>query len=52
MRNWNRGYLDFSKANALRQKNDPIMIAIYSDILQKFRLAAKGQRKGATPLST
>jgi anaerobic selenocysteine-containing dehydrogenase len=49
MRNWNRGYLDFSKANALRQKNDPIMIAIYSDILQKFRLAAKGQRKGATP---
>ena len=49
MRNWNRGYLNFSKANALRQKNDPIMIAIYSDILQKFRLAAKGQRKGATP---
>ena len=49
MRNWNRGYLDFSKANALRQKNDPIMIAIYSDILQKFRLAAKGQRKGAVP---
>ncbi|MDP3620324.1 MAG: molybdopterin oxidoreductase family protein [Polynucleobacter sp.] len=49
MRNWNRGYLDFSKANALRQKNDPIMIAIYSDILQKFRLAAKGQRPGATP---
>lgn len=49
MRNWNRGYLDFSKANALRQKNDPIMIAIYSDILQKFRLAAKGQRPGSTP---
>jgi len=49
MRNWNRGYLDFSKANALRQKNDPIMIAIYSDILQKFRLAAKGQRPGSSP---
>jgi sulfite dehydrogenase (quinone) subunit SoeA len=49
MRNWNRGYLDFSKANALRQKNDPIMIAVYSDILQKFRLAAKGQRPGSTP---
>ncbi len=49
MRNWNRGYLDFSKANALRQKNDPIMIAIYSDILQKFRLAAKGQRPGSAP---
>lgn len=49
MRNWNRGYLDFSKANALRQKNDPIMIAVYSDILQKFRLAAKGQRPGSMP---
>jgi len=49
MRNWNRGYLDFAKENALRQKNDPIMLSIYSDILQKFRLAAKGQRKGRTP---
>lgn len=49
MRNWNKGYLDFSKDNALRQKNDPIMIAIYSDILQRFRLAATGKRPGAQP---
>ena len=49
MRNWNRPYLDFAKANALRQKNDPIMLSIYSDILQKFRLAAKGSRPGRTP---
>jgi len=49
MRNWNREYLDFSKQNALRQKNDPIMIAVYSDILQKFRLAASGKRPGRTP---
>lgn len=49
MRNWNRLYLDFAKDNALRQKNDPIMLAIYSDVLQKFRLAAKGQRPGRTP---
>jgi anaerobic selenocysteine-containing dehydrogenase len=49
MRNWNKGYLDFSKENALRQKNDPIMIAIYSDILQRFRLAATGKRPGAQP---
>ena len=49
MRNWNKGYLDFSKENALRQKNDPIMIAIYSDILQGFRLAATGKRPGAQP---
>ena len=49
MRNWNKGYLDFSKENSLRQKNDPIMIAIYSDILQRFRLAATGKRPGAQP---
>ncbi len=49
MRNWNQGYLDFAKANALRQKNDPIILAVYSDILQQFRLAAKGQRAGRTP---
>jgi anaerobic selenocysteine-containing dehydrogenase len=49
MRNWNKGYLDFSKENALRQKNDPIMIAVYSDILQKFRLSTTGKRPGATP---
>ena len=49
MRNWNRPYLDFAKENALRQKNDPIMISIYSDILQKFRLAAKGKRSGRVP---
>ncbi len=49
MRNWNKGYLDFSKENALRQKNDPIMIAIYSDILQRFRLASTGKRPGAQP---
>lgn len=49
MRNWNRPYLDFAKENALRQKNDPIMLSIYCDILQKFRLAAKGSRPGRTP---
>ena len=49
MRNWNRSYLDFAKENSLRQKNDPIMIAVYSDILQKFRLAAQGKRPGAQP---
>jgi anaerobic selenocysteine-containing dehydrogenase len=49
MRNWNQGYLDFAKANALRQKNDPIILAVYSDIVQQFRLAAKGQRPGRVP---
>jgi len=49
MRNWNHSYLKFAKENALRKDNDPIMINIYSDILQKFRLAAKGSRPGRTP---
>lgn len=49
MRNWNKGYLDFSKMNSLRQKSDPIMICIYSDVLQKFRLAAQGLRPGSVP---
>ncbi|QWD91254.1 molybdopterin oxidoreductase family protein [Polynucleobacter sp. MWH-Braz-FAM2G] len=49
MRNWNKGYLEFSKENALRQKSDPIMIAIYSDVLQRFRLASTGKRPGAQP---
>jgi anaerobic selenocysteine-containing dehydrogenase len=49
MRNWNRPYLKFAQENALRKDNDPIMINIYSDILQRFRLAAKGVRPGRTP---
>ncbi len=46
MRNWNREYLDFAMDMGFRQKNDPINLAIYSDVLQSFRLAARG--KGST----
>ncbi len=49
MRNWNRAYLDFAKAHGWRQKNDPIQIAIYSDTLQSFRLAAQGKTTGRQP---
>ena len=49
MRNWNRTYLDFAKLNGWRQKNDPIQIAIYSDTLQSFRLAAQGKTTGRQP---
>jgi anaerobic selenocysteine-containing dehydrogenase len=49
MRNWNRTYLDFAKAQGWRQKNDPIQIAIYSDTLQSFRLAAQGKTSGRQP---
>jgi anaerobic selenocysteine-containing dehydrogenase len=49
MRNWNRPYLDFAQASGWRQKNDPVQLAIYSDTLQLFRLAAQGRTKGRQP---
>ncbi|MDQ6684384.1 MAG: molybdopterin oxidoreductase family protein, partial [Pseudomonadota bacterium] len=49
MRNWNREYLDFAKAKAWRQKNDVVQLALYSDTLQSFRLAARGQTRGRRP---
>ncbi|MEO6625188.1 MAG: molybdopterin oxidoreductase family protein [Burkholderiaceae bacterium] len=49
MRNWNRAYLDFAKEKGWRQKNDPIQLALYSDTLQSFRLAAQGKSKGRRP---
>ena len=49
MRNWNREYLDFAVDMGFRQKNDPIQIAIYSDILQNFRLAARGHGSARRP---
>lgn len=42
MRNWNKAYLDWAKDNAFIGQADPINIHIYSEVLQKFRLAALG----------
>ena len=49
MRNWNRAYLDFAQQKGWRQRNDPIQLAIYSDTLQLFRLAAQGKTQGRQP---
>jgi sulfite dehydrogenase (quinone) subunit SoeA len=49
MRNWNQPYLDFAKDKGWRQRNDPVQLAIYSDTLQSFRLAAQGRTKGRQP---
>ena len=46
MRNWNRAYLDFAKDKGWRQRNDPVQLALYSDTLQSFRLAAQGKTHG------
>ncbi len=49
MRNWNREYLDFAKDKGWRQKNDVVQLALYSDALQSFRLAAQGKTAGRQP---
>ncbi|MGH8795574.1 MAG: molybdopterin oxidoreductase family protein, partial [Caldimonas sp.] len=49
MRNWNREYLDFAKDKGWRQKNDVVQLALYSDTLQSFRLAAQGKTTGRQP---
>jgi sulfite dehydrogenase (quinone) subunit SoeA len=49
MRNWNREYLDFAKDKGWRQKNDVVQLALYSDTLQTFRLAAQGKTPGRQP---
>ncbi len=49
MRNWNRGYLKWAQAHRLTRYEEPINIHIYSEVLQKFRLAAQGKRPGKQP---
>jgi anaerobic selenocysteine-containing dehydrogenase len=43
MRNWNKGYLEWSQRNRITRYSDPILIHLYSEVLQKFRLAAQGK---------
>ena len=46
MRNWNQGYLEWSRANRITRYSEPILIHLYSEVLQRFRSAAQG--KGLT----
>ncbi len=46
MRNWNQGYLEWSRRNRITRYAEPILVHVYSEVLQKFRLAAQG--KGIT----
>ena len=46
MRNWNQGYLEWSRANRITRYAEPILIHLYSEVLQHFRAAAQG--KGIT----
>lgn len=49
MRNWNKGYMEWAQRMRIRRFADPILIHIYSDVMQKFRLAAQGKRAGKQP---
>jgi anaerobic selenocysteine-containing dehydrogenase len=43
MRNWNKGYMQWTQRVRIRRFADPIILQIYSEVLQKFRLAAQGK---------
>lgn len=49
MRNWNQGYLQWAQSNAMTRYAEPINCHIYSEVLQKFRLAAQGKTTGRQP---
>lgn len=49
MRNWNRGYMEWAQRHRLRRWGDPILVHLYSEVLQKFRLAARGKWPGRRP---
>ena len=49
MRNWNKGYLDWAKHHHMTRHSDPINIHIYSEVIQRFRLAAQGKYPGKKP---
>jgi anaerobic selenocysteine-containing dehydrogenase len=43
MRNWNKGYLEWAQRSRITRYAEPILIHLYSEVLQKFRLAAQGK---------
>ncbi|MDP1673162.1 MAG: molybdopterin oxidoreductase family protein, partial [Burkholderiales bacterium] len=43
MRNWNQGYHEWAQRTRVRRYTDPIVIQLYSEVLQKFRMAAEGR---------
>ena len=49
MRNWNEGYLEWAQRVRMRRYGEPILIQLYSEVMQTFRLAARGKRKGREP---
>ncbi|MDE2370451.1 MAG: molybdopterin oxidoreductase family protein [Burkholderiales bacterium] len=49
MRNWNKGYMEWAMRTRLRRFGEPVLIQLWSEELQSFRLAAQGKRAGRQP---
>jgi sulfite dehydrogenase (quinone) subunit SoeA len=49
MRNWNKGYLEWSQRNRITRYAEPILIHLYSEVLMKFRAAAQGKGPSRKP---
>jgi len=49
MRNWNRGYMEWAQRTRIRRWGEPVLIHLYSEVLQRFRLAAQGKWPGRRP---
>ena len=49
MRNWNRGYMEWAQRMRIRRWGDPVIIHLYSEVLQRFRLAGEGKWPGRQP---
>ncbi|NCA69270.1 MAG: formate dehydrogenase [Sphingobacteriia bacterium] len=49
MRNWNKGYLHWARGHGMIRYAEPITIHLYSEVLQRFRLAAQGKWPGRRP---
>ncbi len=49
MRNWNKGYLQWAQAHGMTRYVEPITVHLYSEVLQRFRLAAQGKWPGRKP---
>jgi anaerobic selenocysteine-containing dehydrogenase len=49
MRNWNKGYLHWARAHGMTRYAEPILLHLYSEVLQRFRLSAQGKWPGRQP---
>src|SRR5258706_6558969 len=44
-----RAYLEWSQAMGFRDNAEPVVLQVYSEVLQKFRLAAQGHGRVQPP---